>query len=154
MLFRSLDVAGDYNNILNPNFIWNSTKGVGSFVIGDYQPTNQYKAENTTIGGYLSTELRLAERLKAILGVRYEEYNVLYSGQAISGEIYRDSEFIDVADIYPSANFIYSVNDQTNIRASYSMTTARPSFKENSAANIYDPITERFFVGNTDLVPT
>ncbi len=78
----------------------------------------------------------------------------LYSGQAISGEIYRDSEFIDVADIYPSANFIYSVNDQTNIRASYSMTTARPSFKENSAANIYDPITERFFVGNIDLVPT
>jgi len=59
-----------------------------------------------------------------------------------------------VADIYPSANFIYSVSDQTNIRASYSMTTARPSFKENSAANIYDPITERFFVGNTDLVPT
>ena len=150
----SLDLQGDYNNILNPNFIWNSTKGTGSFVIGDYQPTNQYEAENTTIGGYLSTELRLAEKLKAILGVRYETYNVLYSGQAISGEIYNKSEFIDVADIYPSANFIYSVSDQTNIRASYSKTTARPSFKENSAANIYDPITERFFVGNVDLVPT
>ncbi len=55
----SLDLQGDYDNILNPNFIWNSAKGTGSFVIGDYQPTNQYEAENTTIGGYLSTELRL-----------------------------------------------------------------------------------------------
>lgn len=150
----SLDLGGDYNNILNPDFIWNSTKGTGSFIIGDYQPTNQYKAENTTIGGYLSTELRLVENLKAILGVRYESYNGLYSGRAISGESYRNKEFINVADVYPSANIIYAVSDQTNIRASYSMTTARPSFKENSAANIYDPITERFFVGNIALVPT
>ena len=150
----SLDLQGDYDNILNPDFIWNSEKETGSFVIGDYQPTNQYKADNRTIGGYFSSELRISEKLKAILGLRFEAYRVLYSGRAISGELYRDNEFINVEDIYPSTNVIYSVNDQTNIRASYSMTTARPSFKENSAANIYDPITERFFVGNTSLVPT
>jgi outer membrane receptor protein involved in Fe transport len=151
---NSSDLGGDYNNILRSSFIWNSTKDSGSFVIGDYQPTNQYQSESETIGAYLSTELRLSEALKAIIGVRYEQYSVLYSGQDISGTIYRNKEFIDVQDYYPSANLIYSFSDKTNLRASYSLTTARPSFKENSAANIYDPITERFFVGNIDLVPT
>lgn len=151
---NSMDLDGNYDNILNSSFIWNATKDKGSFVIGDYQPTNQYEAENETIGAYVSTELNVSEKLKATLGIRYEQYNVLYSGQDVSGAVYNNEEFIDVQDIYPSANFIYAVDEDTNIRASYSMTTARPSFKENSAANIYDPITERFFVGNVNLKPT
>ena len=151
---NSMDLDGNYDNILNSSFVWNATRDTGSFVIGDYQPTNQYEAQNETVGAYLSTELNVSEKLKATLGVRYEQYNVLYSGQDVSGEVYNDEEFIDVQDFYPSANFIYSVDEDTNIRASYSMTTARPSFKENSAANIYDPITERFFVGNVNLKPT
>ena len=151
---NSMDLDGNYDNILNSSFVWNATRDTGSFVIGDYQPTNQYEAQNETVGAYLFSELNVSEKLKATLGVRYEQYNVLYSGQDVSGEVYNDEEFIDVQDFYPSANFIYSVDEDTNIRASYSMTTARPSFKENSAANIYDPITERFFVGNVDLKPT
>ena len=151
---NSMDLDGNYDNILNSSFVWNANRDTGSFVIGDYQPTNQYEAQNETAGAYLSTELNVSEKLKATFGVRYEKYNVLYSGQDVSGEVYNDEEFIDVQDFYPSANFIYAVDEDTNIRASYSMTTARPSFKENSAANIYDPITERFFVGNVNLKPT
>lgn len=154
--FRGSSVVldGDYDNILNPNFVWNSTRDTGSFIIGEFQPTNQYESESETIGMYVSNELKLSERLKSVIGIRYETYEVLYTGQSIEGTLFNQEEFIDVADFYPSVNFIYSVNDKVNLRASYSRTTARPSFKENSAANIYDPITERFFVGNTGLVPT
>ena len=38
-----------------------------------------------------------------------------------------------------------------NLRAGYSRTLARPSFKEKSQAEIYDPITKRTFSGNLDL---
>ena len=38
-----------------------------------------------------------------------------------------------------------------NLRAGYSRTLARPSFKEKSEAEIYDPITKRTFSGNLDL---
>lgn len=151
---NSMDLGGDYNNILNSSFIWNSTKDKGSFVIGDYQPTNQYESESETAAAYFSSELFFSKAFKAVVGLRYEQYKILYTGQDVSGAVYNNEEFIDVADLYPSLNFIYSFNDQTNLRASYSLTTARPSFKENSAANIYDPITERFFVGNVNLVPT
>jgi len=61
---------------------------------------------------------------------------------------------IDVNDFFPSINIIRSLSEQTNLRFSYSKTTARPSFKENSSAQIFDPITERYFIGNPDLKPT
>ncbi len=51
-------------------------------------------------------------------------------------------------DWFPSVNFIYSLNDQQNLRASYSKTIARPSFKELSFAQILDPITNRIFNGS------
>ena len=154
--FRGSSVVlnGDYNNILNPNFIWNRNRDTGSFIIGEFQPTNQYESESETIGVYVSNELKLSEKLKSVVGVRYETYQVLYTGQSIEGTLFDKEQFIDVADFYPSLNLIYSFSEKVNLRASYSKTTARPSFKENSAANIYDPITERFFVGNTGLVPT
>ncbi|MGA0402440.1 MAG: TonB-dependent receptor plug domain-containing protein, partial [Flavobacteriaceae bacterium] len=85
---------------------------------------------------------------------RYEAYSTTYTGEDIERNLYDDEVFIDVDDFYPSINLIYSVSNSFNLRGSYSRTTARPSFKENSSANIYDPITERFFLGNPDLNPT
>lgn len=150
----SSELLGNYDNILNPIFIWNSKKNKGSYLLGEYQPTDQYESEGETIGAYISGELKFSERFKSIVGVRYETYRTTYTGQNIEREIFENSEFINVGDLYPSANLIYSFTENTNLRASYSKTTARPSFKENSAAQIYDPITERFFLGNTNLVPT
>src|SRR6056300_1196313 len=154
--FRGSSVVldGDYNNILNPNFIWNRNRDTGSFIIGEFQPTNQYESESETIGAYISNEFKFSDQFKAVVGLRYETYEVIYTGQSIEGTLFNQEQFIDVSDFYPSANLIYSFNEKVNLRASYSKTTARPSFKENSAANIYDPITERFFVGNIGLVPT
>ena len=150
----SSELQGNYDNILNPLFIWNSKKNKGSYLLGEYQPTDQYESDGETIGAYISGELKFSEKFKSIVGVRYEKYRTTYTGQNIEREIFNDSEFINVGDLYPSANLIYSFSESTNLRASYSKTTARPSFKENSAAQIYDPITERFFLGNTNLVPT
>jgi hypothetical protein len=45
-------------------------------------------------------------------------------------------------------------SDQTNIRTSISKTVARPSFREKSIAQIYDPILGRTFNGNILLAQT
>ena len=49
---------------------------------------------------------------------------------------------------------ILSLNENSNLRSSYSKTTARPSFKEASRAQIYDAISDRLFIGNLDLKPS
>ena len=150
----SAELGGDFDNILNPNFIWSVAKGKGSYLFGEFQPTDQYESTSQTLAGYVSNDIKFSDKFKTVLGVRYEMYTTTYTGENIERQQFNEEEFIDVADFYPSANLIYSFNEATNLRFSYSKTTARPSFRENSAAQIYDPITERFFLGNTDLTPT
>ena len=150
----SAELNGDFNNILNPDFIWSVEKDKGSYLLGEFQPTDQYDSGSQTLGAYISGELKFSEKFKSVIGLRYEKYTTTYTGENVQREQFVDAEFIDVGDFYPSANLIYSFNENTNLRSSYSRTTARPSFKENSAAQIYDPITERFFLGNRELTPT
>ena len=45
---------------------------------------------------------------------------------------------INKLDIFPTANLILQVNEKSNIRGCATRTTARPSFKEASIAEIYD----------------
>jgi outer membrane receptor protein involved in Fe transport len=51
-------------------------------------------------------------------------------------------------NLFPSVNLIYELTEKQNIRASYSRTIARPSFKELSFAQILDPISNRIFNGS------
>jgi outer membrane receptor protein involved in Fe transport len=51
-------------------------------------------------------------------------------------------------NLFPSVNLIQKFGLKTNLRGSYTRTTARPSFKELSFAQILDPLTNRIFNGS------
>src|SRR5690606_9807179 len=63
------------------------------------------------------------------------------------GKSLNNQKVLDAFDLFPSANLIYTLTEQQNLRLSYSRTIARPSFKELSFAQILDPITNRSFNG-------
>ena len=147
-------LGGDANNILAPNFIYDLDTNQGSYIKGDFQRTNQYESSGQTFAGYISSELILSGKWKSTIGLRFENYLVKYTGENIEAIKFNNEKLIDTKDLYPSLNVIRTINDDRNLRISYSKTTARPTFKEISAAQIYDPITERYFVGNPDVNPT
>jgi TonB-dependent receptor len=151
---RSEELLGNPNNLLDPANLWTADTNRGSYILGSFQKTNQYDAQSNTIAGFVAAELKLSEAWKATLGIRFENYSLHYTGESIDQVVYNKEELIDVNDFFPSINIIRSLSEQTNLRFSYSKTTARPSFKENSSAQIFDPITERYFIGNPDLKPT
>ncbi|GAB4519235.1 MAG: TonB-dependent receptor [Allomuricauda sp.] len=153
----AVPIAGNADNLLLPQNIWTPETDAGTYVTGNFEPTNSFEAYSTLAAGYIAEEFQLSERLKSILGLRYEKFDLFYTGQNNLGDIVLEEEkVIDVADIFPSANLIYDFNEEGNVkaRASYSKTTARPSFKEASIAEIYDPLTNRTFIGNLDVQPT
>lgn len=152
-LGRSENLNGDPNSLLAPNNIWNIEQNEGSFIVGSFQRTNQYEASSSTAAGFVSAELKFSDQWKSVIGLRFENYIVKYTGEDFE-QVYNKTELINVADLFPSLNVIHSLDEDTNIRFSYARTTARPSFKENSAARIFDPITERFFIGNPELNPS
>ena len=146
---------GDADAILDPKNIWNVHTKKGTYLIGNYQPTNTYDSNQSIIAGYISEEFQITDKLKSIIGLRFEKFDLTYTGQNNQGDvIYDEVKVLDKADFFPSVNFIYGLNDATNIRGSYGRTTARPSFKEASIAQIYDPISTITFNGNIDIQPT
>ncbi len=100
------------------------------------------------MAGYASIEANPFKKFKAILGIRFENYVQRYTGQDQLGYNVLDNEkVLDNVDFFPSVNLIYTLNEKQNLRASYARTIARPSFKELSYAEIYDPVSGRTFIG-------
>ncbi len=146
---------GNPNNILLPENIWSRDNNNGTYLIsGDiFNPNDAYEGEQHISSTYVSNEFNITENLKSILGLRAEAFTSYYTGQD-GTELYDRFKVLDEYDLFPSANFIYAVTEKSNIRSSYYRTTARPSFKEASLSQIFDPITDRLFIGNINLKPT
>ncbi len=151
----TLPFTGNADELLTDRFIWERPKGEGMYLLGSYQPSNTYEGIQTTGALYISEELQLMSKLKAIVGVRMEKYDQFYTGENQSGTlVFENENVLDLLDFFPTASFIYQPNDNSNIRAGYFRTTARPSFKEKSTAEIVDVISKVTFIGNIELEQT
>jgi len=146
---------GNVDNLLASENLWNPTTDSGThLVFGDqFNPNDAYEGEQIIGATYFSAEFNLSEKLITVFGVRSEFFNSYYTGQNNSS-VYDNESILDAFDLFPSANLIYELTDNTNLRSSYSRTTARPSFKEASVAQIFDLITNRLFIGSINLTPT
>lgn len=150
---RNVPLTGDPDELFRSENLWplNGTDYTsGTTYEAGFIPSNpnQFNASSVNAAGYFSAELPLFKGLRAVAGVRMENYNQRYTGQNQLGSIVLDNKkVIDELGIFPSLNLIYNVNNSQNIRLSYAKTIARPSFKELSFAEIVDPLSGRTFVG-------
>ena len=148
---------GNADTLLSNENLWTPESGSGTHLVtGDrFEQANAYQGEQRISAVYASNEFGVTEKLKAVLGIRAELFQTYYTGQnQAATEVYNSAKIIDKLDLFPSANVIYSLTDEENLRGSYSRTTARPSFKEASKSQIFDAITNRLFIGNIELTPS
>ena len=147
--------GGDADQLLATENIWTVNTRKGTFAEGNFEPTNTFNANQNIAAAYVSEEFQITERLKSILGLRFEKFDLYYTGTNNQGNVVlEDEKILDKSDLFPSANFIYSLSDESNLRLAYGRTTARPSFKEASITQIFDPISSTTFNGNIELQPT
>jgi TonB-dependent receptor len=150
--------GGDPNQLFNPNNLVGPNNDKGTYINPQTtirQDANIFNAKQHNYAAYISNEFNLSEKLKSIIGLRFENYQVLYTGENSQlGQLYDNQKIINNNNIFPSVNFIYSLKENQNLRFAYSLTTARPSFKEASIAEIYDPLSNLFFIGNINIRPT
>lgn len=152
---QAQQLYGDADGLLLDENLWTVNTKKGSYLEGNFEPANTYNSIQTVAAAFVSEEFQITQKLKSILGLRFEKFDLYYTGQNNFGDVVYDEEkVLDKADLFPSLNLIYSVNDESNARLSYSRTTARPSFKEASITQIFDPLSSTTFNGNIDLQPT
>ena len=148
---QGIAVNGDPNQLFLEENLWPTNSGgtLGTRYEALFLPNNpnQYNATSRNAALYVANEFSPVQNLKAIVGVRAEKYDQLYSGRNQQGLVLKDNKVLDDLDLFPSLNLIYSLSPNQNIRFSFSKTIARPSFKEASFAEILDPLTGRTFIG-------
>jgi outer membrane receptor protein involved in Fe transport len=138
------------NNVLSDENIFTNKQEPGIyFQSGNANPNpNAYQSSALTSSYYVSNEFSINSKFKTILGLRGEYFVQRHTGRDQQNTRVLDNDkVLESFDFFPSLNFIYSVNDDQNLRFTYGRTIARPSFKELSFAQIIDPITNRFFNG-------
>jgi TonB-dependent receptor len=143
----------DPDYFLQEENIWTSAERRGTYLEGNPEVTNNYEANSAVYAAYAMSEMTFG-KLKAIYGARVEKANMFYTGQDSRGNVFNNQQTLNELNVLPSVNLVYAAGESMNVRASFGQTLARPSFKEKSAAQIYDPITKRFFNGNLDLQQT
>jgi len=147
----SVDVTLNPDDLFVEDNLWSRSDNLGGL---SYSPTflpinpNLYNSEVNSYAGFVMAEVGINASLKAIVGARVEAYNQFYTGRNQAGTIVFDNEqVLEDLDLFPSLNLVWTVQENRNIRASYSKTIARPSLKEASFAEIYDPLNGRTFIG-------
>ena len=151
------NINGVPDSILSPTNLVASNNQIGSYInpratITDQ--SNRFDASKTNFATYLSNELKFFGVLRTIVGVRVEKFDLYYTGSNSSGDSYFNENVINKLDLFPTVNLIYQLNENSNLRTSATRTTARPSFKEASIAQIFDPLSNMTFVGNINIRPT
>ncbi len=124
------------------------------FIFGNYitdasSPKNSYDASSETRAAYLLFDMPFGA-LKMVAGARVESMNI----RAASRDTSLSVGFLDNTDLLPSLTMIYALNETMNLRAAYTHTVARPTFRELAPYATFDFYGSFVFTGNDTLTRT
>jgi len=133
--------------------------GSGTFIVNDLDTANTYDANQLVLAGYAMVELPITRRLKLVTGLRVEKATTAlktYSYRILNSYPYLDGEtpIMDNIDLLPAFNLNYDLSDRTKLRAAYSRTLARPSFRELALFSSFNVVGGYVFIGNPELKRT
>jgi len=111
-----------------------------------------YSGERDIPAGYAMVELPVAEDWKLLGGARLENTYLTIKGDG--GAAGTASSIINELDVMPALNATYSIRTNMDVRASFSQTVARPSFREMAPYRSYDPSGNMIIEGNPNLIMT
>jgi outer membrane receptor protein involved in Fe transport len=114
---------------------------------------NQYRYMANTIlnAGYLQFDNLFTDKLRAVWGLRVEDFDQLIGSVKKSDPRHVHNE---VRDFLPALNVTYKLNQKTNIRISGSQTVVRPEFRELTTVTFYDFELGAAVIGNQELQRT
>lgn len=147
------DIA-DYFRDSNLGIVDTVTRGnftrydLGLYYQDASEARNNYTGEQDITAAYVMGVLGLSDRLKVTVGARLESTFI----ETIAGN---DSiGRIEENDLLPALSGVFALNDKMNLRAGYSRTLARPTFREFAPFASFDFVNDALLVGNPNLQRT
>jgi len=147
---QSQSFSGRVEQYFSSENTWDIGDGEGVFLIDAFDASNNYDAQQLVWAAYLMTELPLTQSLRLITGLRIEGTDIAlnsFDEDLPTGEL-------NEVDYLPSVNLNYSTSERSNLRAAYSRTLARPTFRELAPYASFDFIGDFVLIGNDSLQRT
>ena len=111
----------------------------------------RYLANSILNAGYLQFDNSFTDWLRAVWGVRYENFDQLVGSTLKSDPRFNHSK---VGDFLPAVNATFKLNNTTNLRVAGSQTVIRPEFRELTGTAFYDFEVGATIIGNPNLQRT
>ncbi len=152
------EASGDFNRFFSPEntgFIGTDSDGrpiLGLTYRNQTRPENSYTGKEIVSAAYLMGIFDLTNKIKLFGGLRIEHTDFSVISDSRSSTV--NEGVIDVIDLLPSLNLIYSVTENANIRLSGSQTLARPNMREMAPFVSFDLLGGFPVVGNPDITRT
>jgi TonB-dependent receptor len=120
-----------------------------------------YDADERVVAGYVMAEIYLGSRVTFVSGVRVESTRVDYAGNDVIYD--EDGDYASTARVtgsdtrtflLPGFHARFAVDEQTNIRAAYTRTLARPNYYDLVPYQLVFQEDSELSRGNSSLRPT
>jgi TonB-dependent receptor len=146
--------SGDPNEYVNERAGILPDDSFGSFVTEVPSQGGNYDADQSTGAGYVMVDTPVPglSSLKFIGGARLEYTDM--SLNTVGGSAVEEEGSFSQFDVLPSANFVWSLRENMNVRLAYGRTIALPSFREFSPFQSFSFIGDFTVEGNADLTRT
>ncbi len=113
-----------------------------------------YDAYLGVFAGYATADYKPLEALRLVGGVRVEHSLQQLTAHSPFNTTPTASNDATYLDVLPALNAIYALGPTVNLRAGYSYTLARPTFRELAPFIFFDFVRRRNVSGNPGLVET
>ena len=148
----NVPLTGNPDELFEDQNLWpyNGDVSSGTTFEAPFIPTNpnQFNSNISNTSIFIHNEHTFSNSVKTIAGFRSEYYVHRYTGQdQLGSKVLTNAKVLENLGWFPTFSMILTPSKRTNIRFAYGKTIARPSFKELSYAEIFDPITGRTFIG-------
>jgi len=120
----------------------------------DYQnfPVNlTYNGQQTINAFYAMADWAALDWLQLIGGARYENTDLSLTSFSVSADTEGPSGEINQGDVLPSLSAVVRIGEKVDLRAAWSQTVVRPTYREIAPVPIYDVTKNSTFIGNTAL---
>ena len=97
-------------------------------------------------------DVAVTEQLRVIAGARVEANRTEVAPANIANPDLEGN--LEDVDVLPSANVVYALTDNMNVRGAYGRTLARPNFRELAPYASFELRNNRTYVGNPNLMRT
>ncbi|MAB65709.1 MAG: hypothetical protein CL662_02630 [Bacteroidetes bacterium] len=138
--------APDIDKSLSPEEIFTAENILNESLLLTERTSSRdsYNGEQELAAGYFSLNWSPTSKWNVVTGLRTEQSTQSINNKALVSEL----------DLLPAFNTTYRPSNKTNLRGAFSITLARPEFRELSEFNFQDFIGGRTVFGNSELERT